>query len=54
MFVPGQSCQDEGTGLEPGMPQAETHADIYQKHRRELVNYATRLVVREAIAEELV
>ena len=36
------------------MPQADTHVHIYQKHRRELVNFATRLVVREAIAEELV
>lgn len=36
------------------MPQADTRADIYDRHRRELVTYATRLVVREAIAEELV
>lgn len=36
------------------MPQPDTRADIYQRHRRELINYANRLVVREAIAEELV
>jgi RNA polymerase sigma-70 factor, ECF subfamily len=33
--------------------QADTRADIYESHRRELVNYATRLVVRESVAEEL-
>jgi DNA-directed RNA polymerase specialized sigma24 family protein len=33
--------------------QADTRADIYERHRRELVNYATRLVVRESVAEEL-
>lgn len=36
------------------MSQAETRADVYERHHRELVTYATRLVVREAIAEELV
>ncbi len=35
------------------MLQADTRADIYERHRRELVNYATRLVVRESVAEEL-
>ena len=35
------------------MLQADTRADMYERHRRELVNYATRLVVRESIAEEL-
>lgn len=35
------------------MPQADKRADIYESHRRELVNYATRLVVRESVAEEL-
>lgn len=36
------------------MQQTSTRADIYERHRRELVNYATRLVVRDSIAEELV
>ncbi len=31
-----------------------TRAESYERHRRELVNYATRLVLRETIAEELV
>lgn len=35
------------------MPQADTRADVYERHRHELVNYATRLVVRESVAEEL-
>lgn len=35
------------------MLQPDTRADIYERHRRELVNYATRLVVRESVAEEL-
>ena len=34
--------------------QSATRAESYERHRRELVNYATRLVVRESIAEELV
>jgi len=38
---------------EAGVLQADTRADIYESHRRELVNYATRLVVRESVAEEL-
>lgn len=29
-------------------------AEVYQRHRRELVGYATRLVVRDSIAQELV
>jgi RNA polymerase sigma-70 factor (ECF subfamily) len=33
--------------------EADARADIYERHRRELVNYATRLVVRESVAEEL-
>ena len=36
------------------MLTADTRADIYERHRRELVNYATRLVVRDGIAEEIV
>lgn len=36
------------------MLQANTRAEIYERHRRELVNYATRLVLRDGIAEELV
>jgi RNA polymerase sigma-70 factor, ECF subfamily len=36
------------------MLPADTRADIYERHRRELVNYATRLVVREGVAEEIV
>lgn len=35
-----------------GLPS--TRAESYERHRRELVNYATRLVLRENIAEELV
>jgi len=34
--------------------QSATRAESYERHRRELVNYATRLVLRESIAEELV
>jgi len=34
--------------------QAGARAEIYERHRRELVAYATRLVVRHAVAEELV
>ena len=34
--------------------QASPRAESYERHRRELVNYATRLVLRESIAEELV
>lgn len=36
------------------MPQPDSCADNYQLHRRELLSYATRLVVRQEIAEELV
>lgn len=36
------------------MLPADTPAEIYERHRRELVNYATRLVVRDSIAEEIV
>ena len=36
------------------MLPADTRAEIYERHRRELVNYATRLVVRADIAEEIV
>lgn len=36
------------------MQQSATRAESYERHRRELVNYATRLVLRESIAEELV
>ena len=32
----------------------ETRADSFERHRPELVGYATRLVLREAVAEELV
>lgn len=32
----------------------ETRATSFERHRRELVGYATRLVLREAVAEELV
>lgn len=35
------------------MLQADTRARVYERHRRELVNFATRLVVRESVAEEL-
>jgi RNA polymerase sigma-70 factor (ECF subfamily) len=35
------------------LQETDTRADIYERHRRELVNYATRLVVRESVAEEL-
>jgi RNA polymerase sigma-70 factor (ECF subfamily) len=38
----------------PVMLQTETRAEVYERHRRELVTYATRLVVRPAVAEELV
>src|SRR5688572_16648238 len=34
--------------------QSSLRADSYERHRRELVNYATRLVLRHSIAEELV
>jgi len=33
--------------------QADTRAHVYERYRRELVSYATRLVVRESVAEEL-
>ncbi|MGB7218168.1 MAG: RNA polymerase sigma factor [Vicinamibacterales bacterium] len=33
--------------------QSDARAAIYERHRRELVNYATRLVVRQSVAEEL-
>lgn len=36
------------------MLKANARGEIYERHRCELVNYATRLVVRESIAEELV
>lgn len=36
------------------MPHADTRAEVYERHRQELVTYATRLVVRPAVAEELV
>ena len=32
----------------------DKRAEIYERHRRELVNYATRLVVRDGVAEEIV
>lgn len=41
------------TGIpEPGLPSMR--ADSYERHRPELVNYATRLVLRASVAEELV
>lgn len=36
------------------MPEANARGEIYERHRRELVNYATRLVLRDVVAEELV
>lgn len=36
------------------MQTSLSRADVYERHRRELVGYATRLVVRDSIAEELV
>ena len=36
------------------MVEPETRAASYERHRRELVTYATRLVLRESVAEELV
>lgn len=36
------------------MPEATARGELYERHRRELVNYATRLVLRDAVAEELV
>ena len=36
------------------MQNAHPRAEVYERHRRELVGYATRLVVRDSIAEELV
>ena len=34
--------------------QSSARVESYERHRRELVTYATRLVLRESIAEELV
>lgn len=39
--------------MQPSEPSS-TRAESYERHRPELVNYATRLVLRESIAEELV
>ena len=36
------------------MQTLQPRADAFERHRRELVGYATRLVVRDAVAEELV
>src|SRR5918993_685429 len=36
------------------MLEANARGEIYERHRRELVNYATRLVLRDVVAEELV
>lgn len=36
------------------MPHTDARAGIYQRNLRELVSYATRMVVRESVAEELV
>lgn len=36
------------------MAQTDPSVDAYRNHRRELLSYATRLVVRQEIAEELV
>ena len=36
------------------MQTPHSRSDIYQRHHRELVGYARRLVVRDAVAEELV
>jgi RNA polymerase sigma-70 factor (ECF subfamily) len=38
---------------EGDVPHIETRAALYERYRRELVNYATRLVVRASVAEEL-
>lgn len=38
----------------PSPEQQSNRATSYERHRRELVNYATRLVLRDSIAEELV
>lgn len=36
------------------MAETDVRATAFERHRRELVNYATRLVLRDGIAEELV
>lgn len=36
------------------MPVTNQRGEVYERHRSELLNYATRLVLRDAVAEELV
>ena len=38
----------------PSIERFSKRAESYERHRRELVNFATRLVLRDSIAEELV